>query len=116
YMAVTDPDHVDPLRASRGYGDVADQAALRLDVMTKLRQEVETATPDTLILSASQLGASLSRRSEIERLRDLLLPLSHDIQIVAHVDEQAQLLARHYAHQVMSGRAQSLALELEMAG
>ncbi|WP_420567073.1 glycosyltransferase family 2 protein [Thalassovita sp.] len=116
YMAVTDPGHVDPLRASRGYADAADQAALRADVVTKLHQEVASANPDTLILSASQLGASLSRRSELERLRDLLAPLSSDIRVIAHVDEQARVLARHYAHQVMSGRAQSLALEQEMAG
>jgi hypothetical protein len=58
----------------------------------------------------------LARRSEIQRLHDLLVPLSDDIRIVAHVDEQARVLGRHYAHQVMSGRAQSLALEQDMAG
>jgi hypothetical protein len=116
YMAVTDADHVDPLRANRGYRDAADQAALRADVAAKLRAEIAASDPELLILSASQLGASLSRRSEITRLHDMLRPLSDDIRVVAHVDEQARLLTRHYAHQVMSGRAQSLELELEMAG
>jgi hypothetical protein len=116
YMAVTDPDHVDPLRLSRGYSSASDQAALRNEVAKQLHQEVETHAPDTLILSASQLGTSLARRSEIQRLHDLLVPLSDDIRIVAHVDEQARVLGRHYAHQVMSGRAQSLALEQDMAG
>ncbi len=116
FMAVTDPDHVDPLRHARGYADPDQQSKLRDSVAQALAQEVSAHQPHTLILSASQLGASLSRRSEINRLRDLLSPLSEDIRIVAHVDEQARLLARHYAHQIMEGRATSLTLEQEMAG
>lgn len=116
YMAVTDPDHVDPLRHGRGYGEAATQDRLSASVARGLAQEVETHKPDLLILSASQLGASLARGSEIQRLHELLAPLSTDIRVVAHVDEQARLLARHYTHQVMEGRAAPLTLEQEMAG
>ena len=115
FMAVTDPDHVDPLRHARGFGEASAQEQLRTDLARKLAAEVETHKPEVLILSCSQL-CGLSRRSELERLRDLLVPLSADIRIIAHVDEQARLLARHYAQQVMEGRAASLALEQEMAG
>lgn len=116
YMAVTDPDHVDPLRHNRGYSAPDQQKRLYDSVRRGLTQEIETHKPDLLILSASQLGGSLSRRSEIARVKTLLAPLSDDIRIVAHIDEQSRLLARHYAHQVMEGRANGLALEQDMAG
>ncbi|MBA85487.1 glycosyltransferase family 2 protein [Thalassobius sp. S69A] len=116
FMAVTDADHVDPLRHNRGYTQTEDQQRLYESVARGLAQEIATHRPHTMILSASQLGASLARPSEIARLHDLLSPLSQDIRILAHVDEQARLLARHYGAQVMEGRAASLELELDMAG
>lgn len=116
FMAVTDPDHVDPLRYGRGYALPSAQTELRDNMFRRLKQEIKTHAPDLLILSASQLGPSLSRRSEIQRLHDLLRPLSDDIRVIAHVDEQARLLARHYTAQVMEGRAQDLTLELDLAG
>lgn len=116
FMAVTDPDHIDPLRHNRGYGPEDQQKRLFDSVARGLVAEAETHKPDLMILSASQLGSTLSRASEIARLKALLSPLSDDIRIVAHVDEQARLLARHYAAQVMEGRAAALDLELDMAG
>ncbi|MDQ7071583.1 MAG: glycosyltransferase family 2 protein [Rhodobacterales bacterium] len=115
FMAVTDPDHIDPLRYNRGYITEDKQRVLRETLAEDLAKEVATHTPKILILSASQLGSSLARKSEINRLRDLLLPLSDDIEIIAHVDEQSALLARHYGEQIMEGRAHSLDLELELA-
>jgi hypothetical protein len=114
YMAVTDPDHIDPLRFNRGFIAPDKQAALRETLALELTREVERVKPDTLILSASQLGASLHRTSELDRLRTLLLPLSDDIRIVAHIDEPARLLTRIYAAQVMEGRAHGLDLELSL--
>lgn len=116
FMAVTDPDHVDALRAGRGYGDPVRQAALRSELATTLARDIATHQPQTVILSASQLGTSLARRSELERLRDLLVPLSRDIRIVAHVDAPARMLARHYAAQVLDGRGASLDLERGLSG
>lgn len=115
FMAVTDPDHVDPLRFSRGYETPDSQRVLREALAGDLAKEIERFAPETLILSAAQLGASLHRRSELERLRDLLTPLSDDIRIVAHVDEPARVLARTYAAQVFEGRSAPLSRELEMA-
>ncbi len=116
YMAVTDPDHIDTLRFNRGYMMAEKQAALRAEIALQLARDVAATNPHTLILSASQLGASLHRVSELERLRALLTPLSDDIRIIAHVDEQGRLLARHYAEQVLEGRSRPLDLELELAG
>ncbi|MGR3322731.1 MAG: glycosyltransferase family 2 protein [Pseudooceanicola sp.] len=116
FMAATDPDHIDPLRFNRGFILPQQQAQLRDSVVAGLRKEVETHAPDTLILSASQLGTALSRVSELERLRDMLTPLSGDIRIVAHLDAQARVLARHYAAQVMEGRAAPLDVELGLCG
>lgn len=116
FMAVTDPGHVDPMRFRRGYVTAERQAALRDDLAAALAREVAAAKPKALILSASQLGPSLARRSELERLKALLSPLSEDIRILAHVDEQARTLARHYAQQVLEGRGTALDLELRLAG
>ena len=116
FMAVTDPDHVDALRAGRGYADPPRQAALRAELATTLARDIGAHQPQTVILSASQLGTSLARRSELERLRDLLVPLSQDIRIVAHVDAPARMLARHYAAQVLDGRSASLDLESGFSG
>jgi glycosyl transferase family 2 len=115
FMSMTDPDHIDPLRYNRGYITDEKQAVLREALIGDLNREVDQARPETLILSASQLGTGLSRVSELERLRDMLTPLSEDIRIVAHVDQQAKLLARHYADQVMEGRAVPLSRDLDLA-
>ena len=115
YMAVTDPEHVDPLRYNRGYADPERQALLRENVTEELAREVERHRPETLILSAAQLGASLHRHSELARLHAMLMPLSDDIRIVAHIDEPARLLTRLYADQVFEGRAEPLDQELMLA-
>lgn len=115
YMAVTDPDHIDPLRYNRGFIAPEQQQVLRDTLAIELQKEVERARPEVLILSASQLGGSLHRVAELERLKALLSPLSDDIRIMAHIDEPARLLVRAYGAQVMEGRATSLDLELQLA-
>ena len=111
FMAVTDPDHVDALRFNRGHADPVRQAGLRAELATTLARDIATHQPRAVILSASHLGQSLARRSELERLRDLLAPLCDEIRLHAHVDAPARMLARHYAAQVMEGRSRPLALE-----
>jgi hypothetical protein len=112
YMAVTDPDHIDPLRYNRGYITAEKQTVLREALAGDLAQDVAKHQPRAMVLSASQLGSSLHRVSELERLKALLTPLSQDIRIIAHVDEPARLMARHYAQQVMEGRAAPLSRDL----
>ncbi|QEW21289.1 hypothetical protein LA6_003497 [Marinibacterium anthonyi] len=113
FLAVTDPDHIDPLRFNRGYIAPDRQAALFRSVQADLLREASGA--QQMILTCAQLGG-LYRRSELERLKALLAPLSADIRVIAHVDDPARLLARQYAHQVMEGRATPLSAELEMGG
>ncbi len=115
FMAVTDPERLDVLRYNRGFATAEKQAMLARQVAEDLAREVEKHQPDALILSASQL-CTLPHDSEIERLQALLSPLSDDIRIVAHVDEQARVLTRHYAQAVFSGRVAPLTAELELAG
>lgn len=116
YMAVTDPDHVDALRLARGYADPVKQAGLRAELSADLARDIATHQPRTVILAAYQLGTALSRPSELERLRAMLAPLCTDIRIIAHVDAPSQMLARHYAAQVMIGRTSSLDLERGLNG
>ncbi len=113
YMAVTDADRPDILRFNRGFADGPSQEKLRADVARDLAGEVAKHNPDVLILSASQL-CMLSQKSELERLRAMLLPLSDDIRIVAHVDEQARVMSRHYDWAVLSGRTAPLSREMSM--
>ncbi|MCE8524441.1 glycosyltransferase family 2 protein [Ruegeria pomeroyi] len=116
YMAVTDPDHVDPFRYNRGYAAPEAQAVLRDAMIEGLRAEIAATRPDTLILSAAQMASSIHRPSEVARLRDLLAPLSDDIQVVATVSDPARMLLDHYAAQVSEGRAAPLEQELELIG
>lgn len=115
FMAITDPDHVDPLRFNRGHITAQKQAALRSELCADLAAEIARHRPHTLILSAAQLAASLHRPSELERLHELLAPLSDAIRVVAHVGDPADQLARHYGAQVLEGRAAPLDRDLALA-
>ncbi|GGF56478.1 Glycosyl transferase family 2 [Mameliella alba] len=112
FMAVSDPDRPDVLRFNRGLMLPEKQQALRNEVARQLAHEVARDAPQALILSAHQLGTSLSTRAELERLRDLLAPISTDVRIVAWLDEPARALVARYGAQVLDGRARSLDLEL----
>ncbi len=113
WMAVTDPDHVDPLRFNRGYLLPEKQAQLHANLIEDLQKEVATHAPEVLILSASQL-CWLSSPSELSRLHKMLRKLSDDIHITAHLDAPARVLSRVYGAQVMEGRAAPLSRELHM--
>ncbi|GKY88582.1 glycosyltransferase family 2 protein [Sinisalibacter aestuarii] len=114
YMAVTDPGHVDPLRFARGFARDAAQARLQRMVAQDIAAEIEKHGPELYVVSAHQL-VTLPNRSELERLRDLLAPHSDDITVLAHLDEQARVLLRHYAQAVAEGRTAPLEREIAMA-
>lgn len=113
FMAITDPDHVDPLRALRGFSDPARQIGLRRDVERELAGEIENTQAETMILSATQFSTSLIRPTELTQLHAFLSDFSDDIEIVAHLDEQARVLAQYYADQVWNGRTASLKDEFQ---
>jgi hypothetical protein len=114
FMAATDPEHIDPLRFNRGFILKRKQNTLQRNVCDDLTREVAEHTPDHLILSCTQLASSMWRRSEIQRLADMLTPLSRDIRIIAHVGEPARMLARHYADQIAEGRHVPLSRDLDL--
>ncbi|MBT8154065.1 glycosyltransferase family 2 protein [Epibacterium ulvae] len=114
YMAVTDSDHIDSLRWNRGYFAADRQATLRSKLAKDLAREIAADQPKALILSASQLG-TIHRKSELERLHTFLRQFSDDIQIVAHIDEPASALTRHYGAQVMEGRATALTRDIALS-
>ncbi|SLN34768.1 hypothetical protein TRL7639_01605 [Falsiruegeria litorea R37] len=114
FMAVTDPDHIDPLRFNRGFASPQKQAQLREDLMRDLQREIDQARPEAVILSVPQLSTSVFRRSEIQRIHDLLQPLSDDIRLITYVDDPTRLLVDHYAAQLSEGRATPLSQELAL--
>lgn len=116
FLAMTDPDHIDPLRHNRGFGDPVKQAELATRLQTELLAEFADKTPKSMILSCAELASGMIRKTELDRLRSFLSVFPDDIRIVAHVDEQGRMLARHYAEQIAQGRTSPLSLEADMAG
>jgi hypothetical protein len=116
FMAMTDPEHVDLLRCNRGFITAQKQGLLRDKLTTELQNEIARTAPHTMIITAAQLAGALTSPTELHRLKELLNRHSTDIRIVAWVQEQSQVLARHYARQVLEGRTASLATELNLAG
>lgn len=113
-VTATDPDHVDRLRWLLGFSDPKAHANLMSRTVDGLKREIDLIAPNTLVLSAEQFGGSLYRRDELHRLKEVLAPFATEFQIVAHVDEQARVLARHYAEQVLLGRVADLGQELTL--
>lgn len=111
YMAMTDPEQVDPLRFNRGFITPERQATLQAALVADLEREVAAAQPKVLMLSAGQLAGGLSRTSELQRLRDMLRGFSDDISVVMHVAPQTETMLRAYMLQLHEGRGRSLALE-----
>ena len=112
YNACADVDQVGVLRFKRGFESELAQKALYNEISMSMTTALERIKPKAMVFSAGQFGGLLSRQSELERLKALLSPFSDDIRIVAHVDEQARLLATHYPDRVMEGRRYALDREL----
>ena len=115
FMAITDPAHIDVLRFNRGFITAQKQQLLREKIAQDLHNEIARSVPQNVIITASQLGSALVRPSEMERLKTFLTRYTDDIRIIAYVQEQSQVLARHYAKQVLEGRVASLSTELALA-
>nr|WP_275982287.1 glycosyltransferase family 2 protein [Frigidibacter sp. ROC022] len=116
YMATTAPERVEFLRWNRGFASPEAQMLLANTVRHELLTEVERSRPDHLVLACSQLADGLLTEAEVARLKALLDPVSEDVRIVLHVEDQARALARHYAEQVFLGRIAGLEQELALAG
>jgi hypothetical protein len=114
FMASSDPARVDQLRHARGFVSFDAQRRLQEAVRTALTQEITRTQPRWLVLSAHQFGTTLTQTSELERLRDWLSQLSDDVTVMAHVDEPARMLARHYGHQLHDGRTADLHAEFSL--
>jgi len=116
YAACADPEAVGLLRYRRGLDSPLVGATLREEFAALIPRELAETRARHVVLSAAQLGNLLPQPAEIERLQALLTPYFDDIQIVAHLDEQARLLAAHYAFAVTEGRRHTLDQELALAG
>lgn len=115
-MATTAPEQVDFLRFNRGFATPEAQMLLANTVGHELLTEVERARPDHLVLACAQLADGLVTEADVARLKALLDPISQDVRIVLHVEDQARALIRYYADQVFVGRIAGLDQELALAG
>ncbi|WP_136441376.1 glycosyltransferase family 2 protein [Pacificoceanicola onchidii] len=115
FMAVSDPERVDGLRAARGFALPEKQESLRADVIAGLRREVAGSDAALMVLSCHQFGTGLITRSELQRLKDILSEFSSDISILAHIDDPARMLLRRYVGQVFDGRSSGPEQELRLA-
>jgi hypothetical protein len=120
YTACAEPDEVGVLRFIRGLDSPLVQATVASefdDLIPKNLAEVKADHKvNHVVLAAGQLGNLLTQPAELARLKALFDPHFDDIQIVAHVDEQARALIHHYTYALIEGRRHSLAKELELAG
>lgn len=114
YMAVTEPGHVDPLRAARGFGPKAAQAKLLQRVTQQIITDVKTHEGHTYVLTCHQLS-TLPNASEIKRLQAVLSKASGEIEVVAHVDAPARMLLAHYSEQILDGRREGLERDIALA-
>ena len=115
YATCAEPEAVGLLRYRRGLDSSLVGATLREEFAAIIPRDLEESRADHVVLAAAQLGNLLSDPAEIARLRALLSPHFDDIRIVAHLDEQARLLAAHYAFAVTEGRRHTLDRELALA-
>ena len=116
YAACAEPDEIGVLRFKRGMDSPLVQRTLTSEFEALIPKELAEVKADHVVVAAAQLGNLLSRPAELARLKALLEPHFDDIQIVAHIDEQARLLVQHYTYAVIEGRRQPLAQEIELAG
>ncbi len=116
YAACAEPDEIGVLRFKRGMDSPLVQRTLTSEFEALIPKELEEVKADHYVVAASQLGNLLSQPAELARLKALLDPHFDDIQIVAHIDEQARQLVQHYTYAVIEGRRHSLTREIELAG
>tara|TARA_R110002049_G_scaffold23545_3_gene83335 strand:- start:51100 stop:53457 length:2358 start_codon:yes stop_codon:yes gene_type:complete len=115
YVACAEPEAVGVLRYRRGLDSPLVPTTLRHEFHSLIAKDLAATEAKHVVVFAAQLGSLLSRPSEIARLHALLTPHFDDIQIVAHLDEQARLLCAHYAEAVTEGRRNPLDRELALA-
>ncbi|MBM1687978.1 glycosyltransferase family 2 protein [Sulfitobacter geojensis] len=116
YAACAEADEVGVLRYRRGLDNPLVQQTLTAEFTTLFEKELPALEDTHVVLASAQLGNLLFAPSEIERLHGLLSPYFRNIRIVAHVEEQARLLAQHYTYAVLEGRHTSLDQEIALAG
>ena len=115
YTACADPDAVGLLRFKRGLDGPLVGKTLQREFDTQISKQIKNSKAKHFVVSAAQLGNLLHHPEELARLKALLKPHFSNIQIIAHVDEQARQLRAHYHYAVTEGRVSGLDVELALA-
>jgi hypothetical protein len=116
YAACAQAQEVGILRYKRGLDNPLVQHTLTAEFHALFQREVPELRSDHVVLASAQLGSLLYHPAELARLQALLTPYFSEIQIVAHIEEQARLLVEHYIYAVLEGRRHGLDRELTLAG
>ncbi len=114
YVSCADPDAVGVLRHRRGMDGPLVGRTLARELDAEIAAEIKETKAKHFVLAAAQLGNLLNKPEEFARLHTLLSAHFEDIQIVAHLGAQADLLVSHYSYAVMEGRQTSLQAELDL--
>ena len=115
YAACADPEAVGVLRFRRGLDGPLIGRTLTREFDKIVAETVAETQADHLVFAAAQLGNLLHDPAEVARLHGLLSSHFSDIRIVAHLDEQARALTRHYTYAVLEGRQTPLSAEVSLA-
>ncbi|MEW9920657.1 glycosyltransferase family 2 protein [Marimonas sp. MJW-29] len=116
YAACAGTVDTDMLRHRRGLDAPLVAQALMAEWQELLSDALPQLNADCLLLCAPHLGQLIHDAGARDRLQALLAPHFDDIHLVAHIGEQARMLAQHYGAAVMSGRTAPLDAELALAG
>ncbi len=115
YVACAEPDAVGVLRHRRGLDGPLVGRTLTRELDAEIATEIKESKAKHFVFAAAQLGNLLNQPTELARLRELLSAHFDDIQIVAHLGAQVDLLVPHYTYAVLEGRQFSLQSELDLA-
>jgi len=102
--ACAQDEHVfDPVRIVCGLNDACDVPAFRNRIESALKAEALASPAHTLILSDEHMSYALVRKSEVERLRNIVQSFSERVQVIVYLRRQDDLRESWYSTMIKTG-------------
>ncbi len=99
-----DDDVIDNSRRAKRLTTIERISSFRERLATDLVAEAATWPPHANIVMTSEQMTRLRRQGEIERLRDLLLVVGHEIKVIAYIRRQDEYFASEYSQLIKGGQ------------